>query len=167
MIEPLQVAIGFALKLGARIGDRVFGRHVVGIVQHQLALVPQPPQQPLLGDLLGDPAERSILHPLGPRARAVVRARLAAQPLLFDTRERFLEVGVERGEPPFGRLVADHVGSASSCSQYSSYRSGATGMTYTSIRDWPAPRSVVGAAAGSAVEESPATGASLPVPMRL
>ena len=73
-------------------------------------------------------------------ARALVHALLAAEALFFDARERLLEVGVELRKAPLRRHVHDpRRRSWASCSQYSSYRSGATGMKYTSIRDSPAP----------------------------
>src|SRR5687767_3544274 len=108
--DPLHMTIGFALQIGTCDRDRRISLDIVGIVQPQLALVAQAPQQALLGNLLGDPAETAVFHPLGPAPRPGMHADLSAQPLLLNTRKRFFEVRVHLREPSLWRHVANRFG---------------------------------------------------------
>ena len=115
--DPFHVAVGLALELCARETRRRVRRHVVGVMQHQLALIAKPPQKALLGDLLGEPAHPAIFHALGPRPRPVVHARLAAEPSSSTRASVSLSCRTIFAKRPLGRHLSDRFGRGVTWSQ--------------------------------------------------
>ena len=82
-IEPEAMALVVALQRAANERHHLLERHVLRDGRRWRRLPPEIPQQPLLGDALGDPRQHALLHPADPRRGSSAlarRARAAAPP---------------------------------------------------------------------------------------